>query len=559
MSKSKISKISLQLFISAAILTCHMGDAYSSSAVVDDGQPGAPTASSSSSSSITSAAGGIHEDFVAAKPIIEQCLNAVNHAELHFFWTTGYQVGDLDTKFGANGRVMIGGSQCSENFQQYLDFLLANSPDKLTIKLVADRMTVSSNTWLSELCAKHNGRLQILPIEGVVINLASAFGEKWGFLEIIFQNAIRGNPAIASDLYRLVGMLYGSNPNPDQSLVMNTQYTYCDVDTFCFGMKCKQRFEQKMALKKLLGIEGTYTLKRVGENNDDGFGFIRALFSKMEPLAKIKGLSFGKRQNGSSLIKFNIQELSVYEAFCVGVLYAVKSASQSAAKSAMSESGQFSRLNLLNYFLNLHDYAVKGATDSENSFSGYLKEFSPFSIRVQNIVEVTGPGLLKYPGRGECHELTYDDNNAMEWHRTHYLENPHYSQPLADLGGGNDELDKAFTTYGRQLSDAYYLRRLGAEHPFVKRFTQHLQANFPYASPAFKDYMRQLHDNEKTLDGYESKEKWLAAKFALITKKSEKLDGLRDIELVELPYYARLTSVLQQLGINRPLTVADLD
>ena len=226
--------------------------------------------------------------------VIREALESIAQAELHFFWTTGLELDALKVDYGANLKVNIGGAKYAEKFPLYVELLLMNSPAHLIVKFVCDEMTRNSNNeWIITLQKKYTNRFQILDIQDVVKNVIQPMPDKKDLLLTLFQNATKGNPAIASDVYRLIGMVYGSNPTPEK--VQDTQYTYCDVDTFCFGMTQPNQ---------MIGGRGHTDLVKVLFVHDltiDAPVYI--------------GRQHGKH-TGNDLIKLWIRDLNQYKNFC---------------------------------------------------------------------------------------------------------------------------------------------------------------------------------------------------------------------------------------------------
>jgi hypothetical protein len=499
--------------------------------------------------------------------VIKLALEHVSSAELHFFWTTGRQPEAMKAEYGANFQVDIGGSRFGQKFPIYVGFLLEYSPAHLVIKLTCDELTRESNKeWMTLLQAEHPNRFQVLDIRNVRDNILLALPEQWETLQTVFQNATKGNPAIGSDIYRLIALVYGSNPIPPG--VQNTQYTYCDVDTFCFGMS-----QPNQKTRRYFDFEAQEIKYKLMEENGHT-NLVKALFCPMQmQQAPIKKSLFfveptltvdtpvyiGRKDhdggNSNNLIKLRIRDLQAYKSFCFEVL----------TKMLSSRELQTESLNLLTYFPTLHDHVSRGAVDVEKEFASYLETFSSSTVDPNDIMHVTGPGLvdrLKFV----CFPLgqEYPDINEMEWNRIHYLERGQLG-PLSDLGSGGSDFSasvyREFTNYARKLSNAVYVLRFGAKHPFTLKLMDHLRSHFPYASPSFKAYMKQLYEvQNKPSDGpTDSMDAWLDQKFDDLTKGLNALGGTEDGALIVAPYYVRLHHVLQQLGIDRPLTRSDID
>jgi|GEM_PF-3420852 len=504
--------------------------------------------------------------------VIQDALKSVRYAELHFFWTTGRELDALKADYGANFKVDIGGKNYGEIFPLYVGFLLETSPAHLTVKFVCDEMTRNSNNgWISTLQDQYMERFQILDIATVVENLLKALPGQEDSLLTLFQNATKGNPVLGSDPYRLIGLVYGGNPMPEN--VQDTQYTYCDIDTFCFGMsQPNQEFKKYYDYEEWQFKEGIVEVN--GHTN-----LIKALFCPMrmkkapvkesfftEPCLTIDTpVYIGRKDDGNrsnNLIKLRIRDLEKYKGFCYNVLEKIF-----ASKELKATSGE--GLNLLNYFSTLHDCVSKGAQDPETAFATYVEKFSSSTMDTKDIMYVTGPGLLdRLPWICFPLEQEYPDINAMEWHCTHHLESHEASSPLTGYAVEDSHLKDAalepFIQYARKLSDAFYTFRFGENHPFNIKMKDHLIHHFPYASANFKAFMEGIYKDEvKVLAEFGRTEldveNWLDKKVSGLTEILRKTTITGDLDLINAPYYARLHHVLKQLGIDRPLTRDDID
>ena len=76
--------------------------------------------------------------------LINEYLNEVKDAQLHFFWTTGRTISE-NPDYKPMTDVEVGGSKYGKKFFPYVEGLFQNSPEKLKVILVCDEMTVKSN------------------------------------------------------------------------------------------------------------------------------------------------------------------------------------------------------------------------------------------------------------------------------------------------------------------------------------------------------------------------------------------------------------------------------
>ena len=129
----------------------------------------------------------------------------IDESQLHFFWTRGIKKEDLKTEFGATHHVDIGGKKYGKTFPVALETLLENTPSRLKIRLILDDITLESNKgWINPLVSFYPQRFNILFIKDVIVSLSNIFPEQKSCIEEIFRHAQSGNPAIASDIYRLL-------------------------------------------------------------------------------------------------------------------------------------------------------------------------------------------------------------------------------------------------------------------------------------------------------------------------------------------------------------------
>ena len=494
--------------------------------------------------------------------IIKQCLSTQKQAELHFFWTTGRDPSMVKPEYGASQQVDIGGAKyAGQKFLRYVDELLAYSPNSLNIKFVCDTLTLQSNhAGISNLQDKYPKRFEILDVSNIHDNLLKAFPNEKEYINVVFQNATCGNPAITSDIYRLVGMIYGREVDP--AAVLQTQYTYCDIDAFCSGMDTLNQ-----AMQKYLDFE-SYSFKEKLVDIDGYTNLLKALFAPptIKPPLQKKSIFMefdpsttfylGRKKeesNGNDLIKLCIISLDTYKNFCRSALCKMDSLNK-ATKNGQSE------LTLLTYFPSLCKYVKECENDAQQRFSEYLDEFSKTSLQIKEIINVTGPGLVDKLDQCLRLEQTYPHICAWEWHGTQLLENgesarnticrimhPQASKLISQVYDG-------FENYNSRVSDAFFARKFGVKHPFYVKMVESLQDNFPYTTKSFKTFLKEAYDYQKNnlLTG-EPIENWLGLQIARLTK------GGQDKVTLDSPYYVKLNHILHQLGIKISLTPEMID
>lgn len=441
------------------------------------------------------------------KKVIAAHLDGLKKAELHFFWTTGRTL-SARPEFGANTNVAIGGAKFGQRFFGYLDKLLKHSPNHLIVKLVSDRLTVNSNKpSIKELQRKYPERFEILWIDDVRRNLLDTFSsdDLPERINLIFSNAESGNPVIASDMYRLLGMPFSQEQYSDISQV---QYSYCDVDLFCYAMQQPHYLQ-----------------------------FLDALF---KPTIK-KPFYFGRRNDNNDLIKIHITDLESYKKFCKDMLFKFKMYA-----------------SVLSHFVNIHNLIKQCEHDASCQDSEVLIAKLPNTRPnlVQEIMDATGPNFFHHKNINL--DLRYPDTTAMEWDSPentlnfsisrHRETDPtkifNFGLPI-DLPAEINEKIEAYVLaceiYRKALSGALYAQRFGSNHPFNVSMRAYLIKYFPYNTALFKelltiDYKLYSHNNY---------EKWL----------NKINDRFQDAD----KHFMILNSLLKKLDIAVPFNLESLD
>ncbi|MDP1723165.1 MAG: hypothetical protein Q8L85_00485 [Alphaproteobacteria bacterium] len=395
------------------------------------------------------------KNFDIDKNLIDDCLNQIKQAELHFFWTTGRTLSD-NNNYQPNTQVDVGGSKYGKKFFSYVDKLLEVSPSHLKVKLVADDLTIKSNeNYITGLLDKYGNRFEILHINKVQDNLFTKFSSEEQKLKCLFKNATQGSPVIASDIYRIIGMAYGQN---HESEINQTQYTYCDIDAFCYGMEA------------LLHRD-----------------LIKSLFSSVvqEPFY------FGRSRTNNDLIKLCISNIKSYEDFCYQIL-----------------SNIYIDAEVLTYFSNLHDRIklCEHINIEDINIDSVVKE--PINDLILAVTRTTGPIFLI--GKFITTNLSYPSETIGEWYAPEEVLDYTYPRYVAthpssilDWGYGNasaeekkvcDAFDVDCNHYRKVLSAAFYAKRFGKNHPFNIIINTYLQDYFPYRMNSFKDLFRENFD-----------------------------------------------------------------
>ncbi len=480
--------------------------------------------------------------------VIKESLNHVSTAELHFYWTTGYE----DMREEDIQPVHVGGIQYSNIFHQYVAALLSNSPDHLKVKFVCDTATQRYNQkWISFLQEQYAQRFESLPIVSIKASLLGAFPEQKDFIELIFKNATGGNPAIPSDVYRFIGMIYGRKLETEK--VYQTQYTYCDIDTFCSGMDLPNE-----EMVQYYDFEScSYKNKIVATNGHTNL--IRALFTKPtwkevksvhDPSTTFYvGMRIDNDGNYNDLIKIQIKNMSSYRKFCEEVLFKIDFLNQK------KRCGQF---DVLTYFPTLYAYIRGCEQNLEANFSDYLDHFLYPDFQVNDIIEVTGPNFTKELEK--CLPLiqTYPMICSWEWHGTQLIEcgNNALEYVNCERSESCSQVATEFSLYASRVSDAFFAKRFGTQHPFNVKMVEYLQNHFPFSTSSFKKLMKKsyVYEKEKGDSHTDSEENWLVYQIDCLTKHQQEQEVT-----VDDTYYIRLMHLLNQLGVHITLTTESIN
>ncbi|MEI8295034.1 MAG: hypothetical protein WCG04_00730 [Alphaproteobacteria bacterium] len=423
-------------------------------------------------------------------PTITGYLEGVS-PELHFFWTTGRTLSD-NLAYGPVTDVQVGGSQYGRKFFPYVEALIQSSPDNLKIVFVCDLMTYRSNhQQIGLLENQHGSRFEILLIDNVVANLLKIFDAPAQQQKItaLFKNATQGNPVIASDVYRIIGMIYGQDvPNAP----VGTMRTYCDIDAFCYGM----------------------------EHNKHG-ELIEALFKSVFTPTTTAGFYFGRAQANNDIIKICITDIDNYKKLCDRQLQKIKINSVVIPK--------YNKNPVVLHFEYIHRL-IKWCEGNPNNCSNIIANIpDPIYNLIQEVIQTTGPTFLSddsitsdlsYPSI--CAGAWGAPEDALDYRRQGYgreLTNPeyildwgHYDLPQAQL----DAFTKDCDTYKKYLSVYIYAKRFGQNHPFNIEIKKHLMDEYPYHQDSFKELLKANFDCSKQQNELTYLE-WRAAAFERIT------------------------------------------
>jgi hypothetical protein len=366
-----------------------------------------------------------------------------NKHEVHFYWTTGANEKYL---FSKEREFPIGGKKYEKEFPQLLKIFLENTPKNVNVKIVVDNLVYKDNAWLQSFKEQFKERLSYHDISKVSETIIKKCNKEYeSLLKEVFENATNGNPAIASDVYRIIGTVYGYDTFPTFPVV------YSDVDVFCHSLK-HENYEK----------------------------YLKALFPLDCP--KNKKVVFGRKKNSNDVV-FNYAKN--------------KHAFKEIEKSLLKEIQNYSKENkILNYFSNLYSYYNN--VEDEANFNKCLEwlDISQIDDPKISIISATGPGLLD-----EVYRKFHKDGSFF------YLDNypPIYAlEWLGDasflITSGNhtlishDDLYKnEFEIYEKRLNSYKFtififslLKKIGGNESFNVKINKYLSNKNPYFDKSFK-------------------------------------------------------------------------
>lgn len=399
--------------------------------------------------------------FLDDKKLITDCLGATNDAQLHFYWTTGRTLSD-NLSYQPMTQVSIGGERYGKKFFPYVEALLKHSPDKLSIKFICDTTTIESNqTHIQSLKSQYGNRFELLPVEGVIENLLKEFSTKEQVykINVFFRNATQGSPVLASDVYRIIGMIYGQG---HQVGLKGALRTYCDIDAFCYGMET--------------------------ENHVD---LIESLFRYVPK----SPFYFGRSHKNNDVIKICIEDLFLYRELCVRQLNNLVT-----DKIAIPK---FNNKSVVTHFSDLHDMIRKCEVDPVYCSQVVLNLPVPIYNLISEVVQATGPSFLY--DVNITMNLLYPSETVGAWSTPeesldHRRESNNIHPPsILDWGMADstpeeqrvcDEFITVCEQYRKCLGAYYYGKKFGEKHPFNLVLKAYLLNHCPYRSDSFKELLR---------------------------------------------------------------------
>lgn len=448
---------------------------------------------------------------------LEGRLSSVEATEIHAYWTTGVKRPDTLND------VIIGGATFGNRFFTHVRSFLNVLPKSVSFKLVLDAPSYDSNGMVLRAIGElFPTRFNIAFIGEVVERLKRNFpsGKQRQTLETIFKNAETGNPAIASDVYRTVGLWWGHHE--DDEIPVKMQLAYTDIDTFVFNMQEAKSASSKTPL------------------------YLRVL---LDPQCQ----GHGKGSNDVIKTLLTPENLGTY-----------KKQTEDAFKT-------FSKLTrdkeqVFNYYPKLHEFAqryyeAKGEENQHAIFEEYQSYVRGNVVTNRDIIETTGPGLHRIFFPNEVFPIEYESAFASSWSGraefTRFTRNPIASlfpELSTDESTYNQFLQTVEATvsnFRSHVENAYYVKRLGENHPLFLAIRRHIEGHILYQEEAFKNYTVYYFYLSKILRNLkESHKEWSIKIFKKIVRNAE--NNSTDPE--DLSYYTVLQRVLKDFGIYYTLT-----
>jgi hypothetical protein len=461
------------------------------------------------------------EHFELVKELIHNLLSGVE-AELHFFWTTGRTLNtDKSQEYGADEKVDIGGSSYGHKFFPCVGKLLEVSPANLKIILTCDDLTENSNNdQIEKLKNKFINRFKILDVISAESKLVAHFPKQGEKISQVFANAVGGLPVLPSDIFRLIGMIFGQwHKSIITPKIAQKQYTYCDIDLFCGGME---------------GLQYEFLIK--------------ALFEPRTKKPFYMGVNNGTHNFNNDLIKLYIGEdgIESYKQFCIDLLNRIE-----------NHNG------VLSHYVKLHKIIKE--FENQEGCSTNIDDLAPPFLKdiVYSVTSVTGPKFLVF-----MYMLTqdldypliveggwYPPEAVLDWRGKH--EDSKMTHPSSVLRWGCDkptpeeeQATQSFITecdhYRKVLGSAFFAKRFGKNHPFNKVIRQYLYDHYPYHSLSFKNLLKVNFDYYQSLENKLSYEEWKKEALKRVSENGR--------------HYAVLSDLLKELEFEfPPLTEKDLD
>lgn len=435
--------------------------------------------------------------------------------EIHFFWTTGRPYNLLKEEYGADRVVNMGGTKWAEKFNSYIIDFLYCTPECVTVVFVCDRLTSESNAPLFNLLSsKFDNRFQLTLWETLTTKIYEKLPQHATTLKLFFDQGFYGNPAIASDVNRLIGIPLVCD---DTGIPFDkTMWTYTDVDTFCYALEHEKIDDYLTALLKTQ--LGSFSYKARGKNDVVKFGFKdREIYN--DHVGKVV----------KKLIKnytFRLENRDIH---------------------------------VMNYLKILFSFVEK------NDFKGYIDKYKDDVDEgvERGIIYLTGPG---FTNKLKMSQLYYPSTSSLEWNPMAYYTNSltGYLDHLYYLNYFGDEhytiqnhIGNLFDKYLPHLRRAMATKRFGPLHPFNVDLLTWLRENNPYMSKEYKRIIKTLINQYP----WDDTEPWNAES---LKKRILKIESgwankiqHHNIRMPQSPPFFRIREALRSVGIDFPVVPVD--
>ncbi len=389
--------------------------------------------------------------------------------EMHFFWTTGIQFEDCTAKIQST-QIPIGGSSIFEKFQTYITGIL-DDPCVPLIRFITDRLTLHTNSWLTLLHEKHPKRFLIFDIAEVVAQIELQFPEFQGTIATLFANAEKGNPAMASDAYRLIGMKsYNQLLTHSSPALKSLHIIYSDIDTFTHGLE------------------------------KDPNAFWKVIF-QTPPSQKIL-----HSKNNNDILSIEIKDLkeddSWYTELC---------------RKVLETWSQEKYINYLSFCPQRYKAVINFGEDQESR--GKITELiTNQSFSTGDIPHYTGPYFLQKFESNCCALLEGSPLCTMSWAPLSFLMGNGLNLPAATIEGSSSKLSHLFFNYYQILECGLVAKKRGLDHPSSLLFLAYIQEVNPFFSSVYKESLKDYVTITQSSSPQETQNEILHTYFEALTK-----------------------------------------
>ncbi len=202
--------------------------------------------------------------------------------ELHIFWTSG--VSDSSSAYIEDRSFPIGGQNIAYLVPFAIESLLDERNDFI-LRIIVDDLVLAAkenHEILVKLPLKFPGRIQITKIDELKKNLTTMlislgiedeYPGSLALLNKLLEQATKGNPSIASDIYRIFGVYYGYPRNTDSLDKKIISYGDIIVKNILISEQSKLEFinnlfQDSMEEKLLFYVHGYHGLPATEIMND---------------------------------------------------------------------------------------------------------------------------------------------------------------------------------------------------------------------------------------------------------------------------------------------------